>query len=183
MSHNWSDWSHVIWSTRGAWLPGDPRGFRDHDHRIHSTGDYKAPPPPGEHAGLHRVARKLCPEEIHIPKHLRRTIADALGDKLLALERPPRIIAVARVHVHALVLAGATDVRPYIGRAKQAASHAVRSELPGRIWGQRCHPVRIRNEGHYRRVVDYIAAHSKQGAALWVHPDLRRASGQASRPG
>ncbi len=183
MSRDWFDWTHVVWSTRGHWLPGDPRSFRDHDHRTHSTGDYNDPPPAGEHAGLLRTARALCPDEIQIPSHLRQIVADALGRKLLALDRPPRIIAVARVHVHALVWAGPTDVRPSIGRAKQAASHAVRHELPGRIWGQRCHPTRIRSREHYREVVDYIAAHVEEGAALWVHPDLRGASGQASRPG
>lgn len=180
MSWTWSDWAHVVWSTRGHWLPGDLRGFRDHDHRLHSTGRYKNPPPPEEHEGLRRFARVLCPKERHIPIHLRQTIADALGTKLIALQNPARIIAVASSHVHALVRAGSRDVRPFIGRAKQAASHAVREDLPGRLWGQRCHPTRIRNEEHYREVVDYIAAHVNEGAALWIHPDLRRASGQAS---
>ena len=183
MERNWSNWVHVIWSTRGAWLPGDPRGFRDHDHRLHSTGDYRAPPPSGEHAGLYRTARERCPVEVQIPFRLRQTIAEALGDKLLALEQPPRIIAVMRTHVHALVRAGPTNVRESIGRAKQAASHAVRDELPGRIWGQRCHPVRIRDGVHYRQVVEYIAAHGEEGGALWIHPDLRKASGQASKGG
>jgi len=161
-------------------LPGDPRGFRDHDHRIHSTGDYKHPPPPGEHSGLYEHARALSPEAIEIPESLRPIVAEALGKKFLAMDTPPRILAVGRVHVHALVRAGSGDVRPLVGRAKQAASHAVRHELPGSIWGQRCHPERICDEEHYRNVVRYITAHLDEGAALWIHPDLRRASGQAS---
>src|SRR5262249_17500638 len=44
-------WRHVIISTLNSWLPGDPRGFRAVNHKIHSSGDYKNPPP-GEHAGL-----------------------------------------------------------------------------------------------------------------------------------
>ncbi|HZW09160.1 MAG TPA: hypothetical protein VFF69_04585 [Phycisphaerales bacterium] len=183
MWQEWSDWAHVVWSTLGHWIPGDPRGFRDHDHRIHSTGDYKNPPPPGEHARLHRYARARCPDEVEIPEALRPKIAEVLARKLLALGKPPRIIAVARVHVHALVRAGPIDVRPFIGRAKQAASHAVRHDLPGRVWGQRCHPVRIRDADHFRDVVDYIAAHLDEGAAIWIHPDVRRASRPASTDG
>ena len=181
MAWDWFDWVHVVWSTRGHWLPGDPRGFRSHGHRVHSSGDYRAPPPAGEHAGLYRSSKVKCPNEVAIPAHLRPSVAEALGVKLLAIDMPPRLIAVARVHVHALVRAGPIDVRPFIGRAKQAASHAVRDELPGRLWGQRCHPTRIRSREHYREVIEYIAHHATEGAALWEHPDLRRASGQASK--
>ncbi len=49
-------WWHNILSTHGSWLPGNPRGFRSRNHRIHSSGDYKNPPPLGEHAGLHRLS-------------------------------------------------------------------------------------------------------------------------------
>jgi hypothetical protein len=45
-------WWHVQIGTYCAWLPGDKRGFRNRDHRIDSTGDYRDPPPPDEHAGL-----------------------------------------------------------------------------------------------------------------------------------
>jgi hypothetical protein len=41
----WRDWYHVTGSTYGAWLPGDPRGFRTRHHRQHVEGDYKDPPP------------------------------------------------------------------------------------------------------------------------------------------
>jgi hypothetical protein len=40
-------WFHVILTTYGAWLPGDPRGFRTRHHRDHVDGDYKSPPPVG----------------------------------------------------------------------------------------------------------------------------------------
>jgi len=31
-------WRHVIINTRGTWLHGDSRGFRNRKHRIHSSG-------------------------------------------------------------------------------------------------------------------------------------------------
>ena len=40
-------WFHVILTTYGAWLPGDPRGFRTRHHRDHVDGDYKHRPPAG----------------------------------------------------------------------------------------------------------------------------------------
>ena len=41
-------WWHVTLSTYGSWLPGDQRGFRSRKHKIHSSGDYKNPPPASE---------------------------------------------------------------------------------------------------------------------------------------
>ena len=65
-------WYHVQFSTFGTWLRGDERGFRDHDHRLHSSGDYRNPPPPGEHEGLrlgtlarmHKPSMKLAPGDL-----------------------------------------------------------------------------------------------------------------------
>jgi hypothetical protein len=45
-------WRHVIVNTRCSWLHGDLRGFRNRKHRIHSSGDYRNPPPPEEHRVL-----------------------------------------------------------------------------------------------------------------------------------
>jgi len=50
-------WFHITFSTYGAWLPGDPRGFRAWKHKRHSSGDYTNRPPRGEHAGLHAAAQ------------------------------------------------------------------------------------------------------------------------------
>lgn len=43
---------HGICHYFGQWISGDDRGFRSANHKIHSSGDYKNPPPPGEHEGL-----------------------------------------------------------------------------------------------------------------------------------
>ena len=37
-------WRHVIISTHGSWLPGDPRGFRSKDHDIHAALESHSPP-------------------------------------------------------------------------------------------------------------------------------------------
>lgn len=172
MPTRWDNWVHAIVSTYGTWLPGDPRGFRDHGHRVHSSGDYKRPPPPGEHAGLHRYAKRRAGPEVVIPPALREPIAGAFAEKLIEVRCPPRTVAVGKVHGHALVRVGRANAKPIIGRAKQAASHRVRVELPGNIWAQGCHVVRIEDEGHYRWVIGYIERYAEEGAAIWVHPEI-----------
>jgi hypothetical protein len=57
-------WFHVILTTYGAWLPGDPRGFRTPNHRLHIEGDYKTPPLTGKHARLHETAASTLTQPI-----------------------------------------------------------------------------------------------------------------------
>ena len=55
-------WRHVICHAKNTWLHGDERGFRDRDHRAHSSGDYYNPPPKDEHQGRceHNVCVCVC---------------------------------------------------------------------------------------------------------------------------
>ncbi|HEX8912687.1 MAG TPA: hypothetical protein VF796_10045 [Humisphaera sp.] len=48
----WNNWVHCVGSTYGAWLRGDPRGWRARHHREHVDGDYRSPPPKGVHDQL-----------------------------------------------------------------------------------------------------------------------------------
>ena len=180
MAIDWTTWIHAIITTYGSWLPGDPRGFRDHDHRIHSSGNYKAPPPTDEHAGLYRFAEASTKTAVFLAHDVRDRVATALAEKLQSQHVKVRCIAVAGTHAHILACVGSQDAKPIIGRAKQAASHRVRDRLPGTVWAQGCHVVRVRDEAHYRSVVNYIARHAEDGACVWNHPDLRKASGPAS---
>src|SRR5436189_277231 len=96
-------WWHVIINTRSSWLHGDPRGFRSRNHRIHSSGDYKTPPPPGEHAGLLRYHQKRAAARITIPSAMRQRI----GEEIIAFltDRGYRVlvVSVSGEHVHILV--------------------------------------------------------------------------------
>ncbi len=88
-------------------------------------------------------------------------------EKLEAMSIPVRVLAVAATHVHALLRVGKLDAVAIFGRAKQLASHRLRSEMPGTIWGEGSHPERIAGEEHYRQAVDYICRHRLDGAWLW----------------
>lgn len=178
----WRDWVHAMWSARGQWLPGDARGFRDHDHRVHSSGSDERPPPRDEHVGLRLYATRVTRRVVFLPDEVRGPIAEALAEKRASLRCATRIIAVDGVHVHALFEIGEADAKAAVVRAKQQASHRVRARLPGSIWAQGCHVVRIEGEQRWRCTVDSIAAHGQRGAELW-QPERFRASIAHGDPG
>ena len=159
-------------STRGAWLPGDPRGFRDHDHRIHSSGDYRSPPPSGEHARLHRYARDITKKFVQFTPEQRSRTARAIMQKLDLMQAQWRVLAVGATHVHLLACIDSRHAKREFGRIKQFASHTLRDELPGTIWGEGCLPLRVKNEQHYRSIVNYILAHEAEGACVMEHPAI-----------
>ena len=141
---------HVIWSTYGSWLPGDPRGFRTRRHRMHVEGGYRNPPPPGTHAGLRPVAGEAALER------LAQGGADVLG------------ISVAGQHVHVAFIADGSDIKPIIGHVKRVSSHRIRHELPGQVWAGGCKIVRVRDDAHRRNVLTYIRNHAREGAWVWT---------------
>lgn len=173
MGTNWHGWAHGVCTARGIWLPGDPRGFRDHNHRIHSYGDYRLPGRDPVHAKLHEFADRVTSRRILLPPETRAPIAEALCDRLQAIAGPVRIACVTQTHAHVLFHAGNEDAKSFLARAKQAASHAVREELPGTIWSKGCHVVRIRDDEHYRCAVQYIDDHRNEGGSIWINPKFR----------
>lgn len=165
-------WRHFWFSTFGTWLRGDERGFRDHDHRIHSSGDYASPPPHEEHANLRRWVRSVMHKA---PVRLDPPIREAAGRVIVGDLRTRGVgliaLAVASDHVHGLGRFPAAAVREIIGCAKRRSSHAVRSALPGTVWAKRCGLKRIADRVHQRRVFRYIEDHRAQGAWVWTFRD------------
>ena len=151
-------WWHLILTGRCSWLPGDPRGFRSRDHRIHSSGDYRNPPPSGEHANLHRYAQNHSGPERTFPPDIRRR----LGEAMLATIRKAglRVLVVAVGHSHGHVLVECSDnlavAKRLQTRLKQVSSLAVRDAMPGRIWASGGKPIRIADRG-------------ASGAGAWVY--------------
>lgn len=160
-----SIWRHVILSTYGSWLHGDPRGFRSREHRLHSSGDYKAPPPAGEHAGLHGYELARTAEKVSISREVRPCLGHALREAFEARSSRVLAMAVCATHVHVLAeLPNDMDAAKRIVHAcKGAASAGVRRLLPGRIWaaGGKLKPVRDRE--HQRRVYRYILDQQNDG--------------------
>lgn len=166
-------WYHIVFNTRGSWLTGDPRGFRSRNHRKHSDGDYKHPPPPGQHSGLHHIVRTNSRSPIVLPADLLEPIGKAVLAKCDQQGHRVLVLAVDSHHVHLLIeLPGdRSRVKQVVGSWKQKASHAVRDRLPGTIWSKSCDPIRIKDRVHHERVYGYILDHARQGAWVWSFRD------------
>lgn len=164
-------WRHVTIGTLGSWLPGDPRGWRSRGHRRHSSGDYKHPPPAGEHRGLYDYSKRLCPQAVTIPRRLRERIARRIIDELEAMDY--RAIAVAVCGQHAHVLVELPDNMPQVkriaGRCKNASSRAVRVEMPGRVWARGGNFERVESRDHWHEAFGYILRHRQQGGWVWCY--------------
>ena len=127
----WNDWYHVTVSTYGAWLPGDPRGWRSRHHREHVDGDYKNPPPPGKYDKLHGAAIKSMKREpIVLPTEIRATVMETLRDALEHYGITVAIIAVAGKHAHVLAQFG-EDI-PATGVAGLCEAHQRNDGLDAR---------------------------------------------------
>ncbi|HET6246233.1 MAG TPA: hypothetical protein VFE47_00905 [Tepidisphaeraceae bacterium] len=151
-------WRHVIINTHSSWLHGDARGFRTRKHRIHSTGDYKNPPPAGEHAGLYIYQDGKSRMEVHIGYGERAIIGRAFVAYLREKGYTVLAVAITKMHGHALVEVPRelARVKQIIGQAKRFSSRAVEKQMPGSVWsaGGQYKPVTDRD--HCENTHDYI---------------------------
>jgi REP element-mobilizing transposase RayT len=163
-------WRHVICNTLCSWLPGDPRGFRNRQHRIHSSGDYKTPPPTGEHAGLYNHNANRSGERVDIADILRRRIAETFAENLQTQGFTVSIASVSQTHLHALVRLplDRRQTKRIVGDAKRVASRSVKSEMPGRVWSEGGTYKPVRNVGHYNAAYEYIRTRQEEGAYVLV---------------
>jgi REP element-mobilizing transposase RayT len=164
-------WRHVVISTHNSWLPGDPRGFRSKDHDVHSSGDYKHPPPAGEHAGLHRYAKRHSGPPVVLPAPLRETVGRAILQELEKHGATIPALAVAGMHAHLLIELpdDIAEMRRIIGRCKTAACHAIREEMPGRVGANYGSYKPVDDRAHHHAVYHYILG--QQNAGLWSFQD------------
>jgi REP element-mobilizing transposase RayT len=162
-------WYHVIWNTLGSWLPGDPRGFRNRDHRIHSSGDYKNPPPKGEHEDLLRYNNKRSRPVVKLPPNVRERIADAVAEFFKRRDCRVLAIAVGQAHVHVLVemVDDYDEAKSIVGKCKLIVSGSIRDRIPGSIWsrGADVNPVETRE--YQVEVFGYISERQEAGSWVW----------------
>jgi hypothetical protein len=166
-------WFHLIVSTYGSWLPGNPRGFRTWNHHEHVEGDYKNPPPEGEYDLRHIHAKNLQKHDaVIIPPTLRPILGEALRDRLTTLGGRVLSLAVCGQHGHLQVQLDDGDARLPLGLAKKHAWFIARDHgWNGKLWAKRPKVIRIRSKPHQLRVYRYILAHEAEGA--WVWSELR----------
>ena len=164
-------WRHVVICTVNSWLPGEPRGFRAEDQKIHSSGDYKNPPPAGEHAGLWHYSKKISGESVIIPKEDYATVGHKIIAKLKELGHRVLAISVSATHSHWLVELpdSISSIRRIVGQCKTASSHAIREHLPGRVWGRYGGFKKVKDKAHHLNVYRYIL--NQKDAWFWSYKD------------
>jgi len=160
-------WWHCIISTHNSWLPGDRRGFRTRRHKIHSSGDYKSPPPEAEHAGLRHYHEQHSGDAAVVPADCKATVGWAIIGKLRKKSLRVLAIAVAGTHSHMLaeLPIDAKAARFIVGECKTVSSHAVRNEIPGQVWARGGKFIRIDNVEHQRNTYHYIL--NQADAWIW----------------
>jgi hypothetical protein len=157
--------------SRCSWLPGDPRGFRNRQHRIHSSGDYKKPPPASEHQGLRKYHLRRSGRAVNFRTDARIIILKEFVLKLRRLGYPIIACSISKRHLHALTPLSNNykEMRSIIGKCKQKASHAVRHLLPGNIWAASGEFNRVRDKGHLHNSYEYIRMKQEAGTVVWSH--------------
>lgn len=165
-------WFHIMWSTFGTWLPGDGRGFRNHQHRIHSDHDYTTPEVTNRHVGLRRYSQRVMHKPpVRLDREQSRVVLRML--RIATTRKQIELLAcsVSPTRVHLLAKFD-EDAQPTdIGQLKRVSSRAI-PEIRGRLWGARWHDLRIRDRQHQASVFRYIVAHAqKENAVVWTFRD------------
>ena len=163
-------WYHVTIGTHNSWLPGDPRGFRSREHKIHSSGDHKNPPPKDEHAGLHCFSESISGKPAILATEWRGIVCDRIVQTLLRRGHRVLIASVSGMHVHLLaeLPKARSQARHETGIAKKSASQAISQHFEGRIWARGCGLKPIRDEEHQRNTFHYIERHAHERAFVWT---------------
>jgi REP element-mobilizing transposase RayT len=167
-------WYHCITTTYGAWLRGDPRGFRTRHHREHVDGDYKNPPPHGLYAKeFARSVQSLKQPSVTLGKPLRRIAGEAFREKLTERGAFIVCIAVSGQHVHVLAkIPRGVKPRFLMGLGKKNSNFKLKERgWEGKLWAKRGRDLRIKDRKHQLSVYRYILAHAKEGAWVWVWKD------------
>jgi REP element-mobilizing transposase RayT len=158
---------HVMCHYHRQWIPGDQRGFRSREHRIHSSGDYRHPPPPDEHERLrYHVQSRMNGKPVRLTTSQSAEVGAAFVCKLQKMDCTVIILSCGPTHVHALLSASEQDVEKQVGKAKQFASLKC-SGHSGQLWGAGCAIGAVENIRHARRVFAYIRDHEKKERA-WI---------------
>lgn len=187
----WNHWYHIVGSTYGTWLPGDPRGFRTFHHHEHVEGDYRNPPPSGVYEVRHAESRQnLKWPAVILDAKQRRVVNEAMIEKLLEDGIEGIGLAVAGQHFHLLawfpdldavtlvrhrkaLLRDGRDPSPryFVGRARRNASFALskaRLKSASPVWAVRPKCVPVRDRGHQVNVAKYIERHTREDASVWM---------------
>jgi hypothetical protein len=175
----WNDWYHATATAYAQWLRGDPRGWRERDHRLHVEGDYKHRPEPTKYnRGIFEQSKRLVKgEPVCFPRGLRPEI----GMRVLESFQIQRIqiiaLSVGGKHIHMLLKRPERNPKVVVGKAKYNVTRKLKMaglvDLPegARLWALGSHPEPITGRGHQENTFQYILDHANEGAWVWSFRD------------
>lgn len=169
-------WFHVTTHTYGAWLYGDPRGFRTRHHREHIEGDYKHPPPPGRYDEVFKRSQRLLKQEPgRLSPTWRQVVGEAVRDRLFSLGAEVIAISMSAKHAHIQVKLPPVEARQWVGLAKKHAWFIARScGWQEHLWAKRGRAERILDYRHQVNTFSYIVRpKTNEGAWVWTFRDGR----------
>ncbi len=167
----WEHWYHITGTTYGAWVPGDPRGFRTRHHREHVEGDYRHPPPVGLYERRFVRAKSLMKRPAVVLSAEARVLAsESMAEALMHHGVRVAVLAVGGQHYHILGRFVLDDPRRLVGIAKKHSAHAL-SKVglvgEGGVWAVRSRALPITSRGHAASARAYIIRHVAEGCAVW----------------
>ena len=165
-----TQWFHLTTHTYGAWLYGDPRGFRTRHHREHVEGDYKNPPPRGTYdRELARSKALLKQEPVKLSPEWRAVFGPALLEMLQRLGAQVLCVSLSATHAHVLAkMPGGPVPRQWLGRAKKHSNFIGKEHgWTGKLWAVRGKVNPIKDRAHQLNTFYYILRHIREGAWVW----------------
>lgn len=173
MGDAYNHWFHCTCQTYGAWLMGDPRGFRTRHHRMHVEGDYKNPPPKGTWDEVHKRSRELMTRRpVVLSKPQREIVIESVVVSLQKRRVEVLAVAMDRIHLHLLARFPNYDARDLLGIAKRESWNALRLRghpFDGGIWGKRSRNLPIHDRSHQVEAFWYILRHKFRSAEVWCY--------------
>ena len=164
---------HVTAHTYGAWLYGDPRGFRTRHHREHVEGDYKNPPPPGTYDEEYERSKKLMKQDaVILSVEWRPIVGSEFRDRLEQEGAQVLCVSASGQHVHALAKLPPVAARHWVGLAKRHVTFELRDRgWQGLVWAKRSKETPVKDRKHHVNVFNYILRHAEEGAWVWSFRD------------
>jgi len=162
-------WMMLTWTTYGAWLPGDPRGFRTRRGRqyIPPPQRYAKPNEPAysadEFERLYEWVKQRLDDAVRLGEEERKVVLERLMKLALDGGAVVAAVHVGQTHVHMVLFAEESDVAGLVKRLKGVTSRELgRCGMTGRVWARGYHCRRLRDEDVVG-AVRYVLRHGCSG--------------------
>jgi len=141
----------VTWTTYGAWLQGDKRGYVKKGKVL------------GENKSLYNINKMMeTSESVRLRKKERKIISQAISKRAKELGQAVLSIAVCSNHVHILLGYNGKPIEDCIRQYKTASYYTLKENgFNGKLW-TRGYDVRFCfDEKHLNAVIEYVKRHGE----------------------